>query len=138
MTGLSVVLVVVVIVVLIGLGMAIHVVTQYEMGVQFRFGRVVGTKKPGLAIIIPVVDRLTKVTMRIITMPIQSQGIITKDNVSVGISAVAYFRVVDAVKSVVAIENVTSAIDQIAQTTLRKVVGKHTLDEMLGSGSHPS
>jgi regulator of protease activity HflC (stomatin/prohibitin superfamily) len=131
MTGLSVVLVVVVIVVLIGLGMAIHVVTQYEMGVQFRFGRVVGTKKPGLAIIIPVVDRLTKVTMRIITMPIQSQGIITKDNVSVGISAVAYFRVVDAVKSVVAIENVTSAIDQIAQTTLRKVVGKHTLDEML-------
>jgi regulator of protease activity HflC (stomatin/prohibitin superfamily) len=111
--------------------MALHVVTQYEMGVQFRFGRVIGTKKPGLAVIIPIVDRLTKVTLRIITMPIQSQGIITKDNVSVGISAVAYFRVVDAVKSVVAIENVTAAIDQIAQTTLRKVVGKHTLDEML-------
>ena len=131
MTGFAVLLVIVVIIVVIGLGMAIHVVTQYEMGVQFRFGRVIGTKKPGLAIIIPVVDRLTKVTMRIITMPIQSQGIITKDNVSVGISAVAYFRVVDAVKSVVAIENVTAAIDQIAQTTLRKVVGKHTLDEML-------
>ena len=121
MTGFAVLLVIVVIIVVIGLGMAIHVVTQYEMGVQFRFGRVIGTKKPGLAIIIPVVDRLTKVTMRIIT----------KDNVSVGISAVAYFRVVDAVKSVVAIENVTAAIDQIAQTTLRKVVGKHTLDEML-------
>jgi regulator of protease activity HflC (stomatin/prohibitin superfamily) len=131
MTGLIVVLVIVVIVVLIILGMAIHVVTQYEMGVQFRFGRVIGTKKPGLAVIIPVVDRLTKVSLRIITMPIQSQGIITKDNVSVDISAVAYFRVIDAVKSVVAIENVYSAIDQIAQTTLRKVVGKHTLDEML-------
>jgi regulator of protease activity HflC (stomatin/prohibitin superfamily) len=131
MTGLVVFLVIVVLVILIVLGMALHVVTQYEMGVQFRFGRVIGTKKPGLAVIIPIVDRLTKVTLRIITMPIQSQGIITKDNVSVGISAVAYFRVVDAVKSVVAIENVTAAIDQIAQTTLRKVVGKHTLDEML-------
>jgi len=88
-------------------------------------------KKPGLAVIIPIADSMHKVTMRIITMPIQSQGIITKDNVTVDISAVAYFRVVDAVKSVVAIENVYSAIDQIAQTTLRKVVGKHTLDEML-------
>jgi regulator of protease activity HflC (stomatin/prohibitin superfamily) len=131
MTGFVVVLVLVIVLVLIGLGLALHIVTQYEMGVQFRFGRVVGTKKPGLAVIIPVVDRLTKVTLRIITMPIQSQGIITKDNVSVDISAVAYFRVIDAVKSVVAIENVYSAIDQIAQTTLRKVVGKHTLDEML-------
>jgi regulator of protease activity HflC (stomatin/prohibitin superfamily) len=131
MTALVVVIIVIVILVLIALGLAIHVVAQYEMGVQFRWGRVVGTKPPGLAFIIPVADRLTKVTLRIITMPIQSQGIITKDNVSVGISAVAYFRVVDAVKSVVAIENVYSAIDQIAQTTLRKVVGKHTLDEML-------
>ncbi|RFA06717.1 band 7 domain-containing protein [Subtercola boreus] len=131
MTALLMVLVVVGILVIIALGLAIHVVTQYEMGVQFRFGRVIGTKKPGLAIIIPIADRLTKVTLRIITMPIQSQGIITKDNVSVDISAVAYFRVVDAVKSVVAIENVNAAIDQIAQTTLRKVVGKHTLDEML-------
>jgi regulator of protease activity HflC (stomatin/prohibitin superfamily) len=131
MSSLIVILFIVVILVLIILGMAIHVVTQYEMGVQFRFGRVIGTKKPGLAVIIPVVDRLTKVSLRIITMPIQSQGIITKDNVSVDISAVAYFRVIDAVKSVVAIENVYSAIDQISQTTLRKVVGKHTLDEML-------
>jgi len=131
MSGLIVAIVVIVVLILIALALAIHVVAQYEMGVQFRFGRVVGTKKPGLAVIIPIADRLTKVTLRIITMPIQSQGIITKDNVSVGISAVAYFRIVDAVKSVVAIENVYSAIDQIAQTTLRKVVGKHTLDEML-------
>ncbi|MDQ1562381.1 MAG: hypothetical protein QOE85_1722 [Actinomycetota bacterium] len=131
MAWLIVVLVIVIILALIALALAIHVVTQYEMGVQFRFGRVIGTRKPGLAIIIPVVDRLTKVTLRIITMPIQSQGIITKDNVSVDISAVAYFRVIDAVKSDVANENVYSAIDQNAQTTLRKVVGKHTLDEML-------
>ena len=131
MTGVVVALVIIVILILIALGLALHVVTQYEAGVQFRLGRVVGTKQPGLAVIIPVIDRLTKVSLRIITMPIQSQGIITKDNVSVGISAVAYFRVIDAVKSVVAIENVYSAIDQIAQTTLRKVVGKHTLDDML-------
>src|SRR5690348_14524030 len=81
--------------------------------------------------IIPFVDVLHRVSMRIITMPIQSQGIITRDNVSVDVSAVAYYRVVDAVKSVVAIENVRAAIDQIAQTTLRKVVGQHTLDETL-------
>jgi regulator of protease activity HflC (stomatin/prohibitin superfamily) len=131
MSGFIVVVVVVVILLLIAAGLALHIVTQYERGVQFRFGRVVGTKEPGLRMIIPIADRLTKVSLRIITMPIQSQGIITKDNVTVNISAVAYFRVVDAVKSVVAIENVYSAIDQIAQTTLRKVVGKHTLDEIL-------
>jgi regulator of protease activity HflC (stomatin/prohibitin superfamily) len=74
---------------------------------------------------------MRRVSMRIVTMPIQSQGIITRDNVSVDVSAVAYFRVVDAVKSVVAIENVRAAIDQIAQTTLRKVVGQHTLDQTL-------
>lgn len=119
------------VVVLILLAMSLHIVTQYERGVVLRLGRVVATKQPGLAVIVPFIDRLTKVAMRIVTMPIQSQGIITKDNVSVDISAVAYFRVVDAVKSVVAIENVRAAIDQIAQTTLRKVVGQHSLDEIL-------
>ncbi|MET4706005.1 SPFH domain-containing protein [Frigoribacterium sp. UYMn621] len=131
MSAFLIVIVVLVLLVLILVPMALHIVTQYEMGVQFRFGRVIGTKSPGLRVIIPIADRLTKVSLRIITMPIQSQGIITKDNVSVDISAVAYFRVIAAVKSVVAIENVYSAIDQIAQTTLRKVVGQHTLDEML-------
>ncbi|MDN2496171.1 slipin family protein [Nocardia nova] len=125
------VVVVVVILALIGLSLSVRVVTQYEKGVLFRLGKVVGVKDPGLALIIPVIDRLTRVSLRIITMPIQSQGIITRDNVSVDISAVAYFRVIDAVKSVVAIENVNAAIDQIAQTTLRKVVGQHTLDEAL-------
>lgn len=111
--------------------MSIRIVRQYEQGVLFRLGRVVGIRMPGLRFIIPVIDRLHLVSLRIVTMPIQSQGIITQDNVSVDISAVAYYRVVDAVKSVVAIENVAAAINQIAQTTLRKVVGRHSLDQTL-------
>jgi regulator of protease activity HflC (stomatin/prohibitin superfamily) len=113
------------------LALSIRVVKQYERGVLFRFGRLKGQRAPGLRIIIPLVDVLHRVSLRIVTMPIQSQGIITRDNVSVDVSAVAYYRVVDAVKSVVAIENVQAAINQIAQTTLRKVVGQHTLDETL-------
>ncbi|MGW4490332.1 slipin family protein [Amycolatopsis sp. NPDC004368] len=115
--------------VLLLLVLSIRIVKQYEKGVQFRLGRVIGVREPGLRLIIPVVDVLRRVSLRIVTMPIQSQGIITRDNVSVDVSAVAYFRVVDAVKSVVAIENVHAAINQIAQTTLRKVIGQHTLDE---------
>ncbi|MGW5718552.1 slipin family protein [Amycolatopsis sp. NPDC003865] len=118
-------------VVIVVLALSIRIVKQYEKGVLFRLGRVVGVREPGLRFIIPVIDVLRRVSLRIVTMPIQSQGIITRDNVSVDVSAVAYFRVVDATKSVVAIENVYAAIDQIAQTTLRKVVGQHTLDETL-------
>ncbi|GAA2052067.1 slipin family protein [Catenulispora yoronensis] len=113
------------------LALAVKVVKQYEQAVLFRLGRVVGVKGAGLKVIVPVIDILHRVSLRIVTMPIQSQGIITRDNVSVDVSAVAYYRVVDAEKSVVAIENVQSAINQIAQTTLRKVVGQHTLDETL-------
>ena len=116
---------------LIAARMSIRIVRQYEQGVLFRLGRVVGVRMPGLRFIIPVIDRLHLVSLRIVTMPIQSQGIITQDNVSVDISAVAYYRVVDAVKSVVVIENVAAAINQIAQTTLRKVVGRHSLDQIL-------
>ena len=125
------VIVAIVAAVLVVLGLSIRIVKQYEKGVLFRLGRVIGVREPGLRFIIPVIDVLRHVSLRIVTMPIQSQGIITRDNVSVDVSAVAYFRVVDAVKSVVAIENVYAAIDQIAQTTLRKVVGQHTLDETL-------
>src|SRR5450631_4405347 len=121
----------VVAVVAIGLVLSIRVVQQFEMGVHFRLGRVIGIRAPGLRPIVPVIDLLRRVSLRIVTMPIQSQGIITRDNVSVDVSAVAYFRVTDPVKSVVAIENVSAAIDQIAQTTLRKVVGQHTLDQTL-------
>jgi regulator of protease activity HflC (stomatin/prohibitin superfamily) len=131
MSALIVVIVVAAVLVLIALAMAVRIVWQYEQGVLFRLGRMRGSRSPGLRMIIPFVDVLRKVSMRIVTMPIQSQGIITRDNVSVDVSAVAYFRVVDAVKSVLAIENVRAAIDQIAQTTLRKVVGQHSLDETL-------
>ncbi|WP_040796563.1 slipin family protein [Nocardia higoensis] len=130
MDALVIVVVVLIVALIVG-WLSIRVVTQYEKGVLFRLGRVIAVREPGLRFIIPVIDQLRKVSMRIITMPIQSQGIITRDNVSVDISAVAYFRVVDAEKSVVAIENVYAAIDQIAQTTLRKVVGQHTLDQAL-------
>ncbi|MFI6977672.1 slipin family protein [Embleya sp. NPDC050154] len=116
---------------LLWFGFAVKIVKQYELGVLFRLGRVRGVRAPGFHLIIPFVDILHRVSLRVITKPIQSQGIITRDNVSVDVSAVAYFRVVDAVKSVVAIENVHAAIDQIAQTTLRKVVGRHTLDDTL-------
>ena len=115
----------------LALALSLRVVTQYEQGVLFRLGRIQKVRQPGLTAIIPVVDRLRRVSLRIVTMPIQSQGIITRDNVSVDVSAVAYYKVVDATKSVLAIEDVASAINQIAQTTLRKVVGQHTLDETL-------
>ncbi len=126
-----IVVIVIALVVLVVAAMAVRIIKQYEKGVLFRFGRVQGAREPGLRLIVPIVDVLHRVSLRIVTMPIQSQGIITRDNVSVDVSAVAYFRIVDAVKSVVAIENVYVAIDQIAQTTLRKVVGQHTLDETL-------
>ena len=116
---------------LVLIAMALRVVREYERGVHFRLGRIIGVKEPGLRIIWPIIDRLQMVSLRIVTMPIQSQGIITRDNVSVDISAVAYYRVIDVVRSVVAIENVATAINQIAQTTLRNVVGQHALDEIL-------
>lgn len=131
MSGLLTVLVVLVLLGVVGLAMSVRVVQQYEKGVLFRLGRVIGVREPGLRLIVPVIEVLRRVSLRIVTMPIQSQGIITRDNVSVDVSAVAYYRVVDATKSVVAIENVAAAINQIAQTTLRKVVGQHTLDQTL-------
>jgi regulator of protease activity HflC (stomatin/prohibitin superfamily) len=131
MKALIIVIVVVIVLLVIGAAMSARIIKQYQEGVLFRLGRVRGPRKPGFRLIIPFFDVLHRVSLRIVTMPIQSQGIITRDNVSVDVSAVAYFRVVDAVKSVVAIENVYSAIDQIAQTTLRKVVGQHTLDQTL-------
>jgi regulator of protease activity HflC (stomatin/prohibitin superfamily) len=127
----AVIVIVVVVLALIAVSLSLRIVKQYEEGVLFRLGRVVGVRKPGLTLIVPVIDALRRVSLRIVTMPIQSQGIITRDNVSVDVSAVAYYRAVDATKSVVAIENVAAAINQIAQTTLRKVVGQHTLDETL-------
>ena len=111
---------------------SVRVIAEYQRGIRMRFGRVRREPfAPGLMIRLPIVDRLVRVSLRIVTLPIQSQGIITHDNVSVDIAAVAYYRVVDPLKSVLAIEDVRAAIDQIAQTTLRNVVGQHSLDETL-------
>jgi regulator of protease activity HflC (stomatin/prohibitin superfamily) len=129
---IALILIVLVAVTLATLAASVRILKQYEHGVQFRLGRVIhGPRGPGLITIIPIIDRVRRVSLRIVTLPIQSQGIITRDNVSVDVSAVAYYRVADAVKSIVAIENVGAAINQIAQTTLRAVVGRHTLDETL-------
>jgi regulator of protease activity HflC (stomatin/prohibitin superfamily) len=126
------VVVVLVVLIVLALAASVRILKQYERGVQFRLGRVKdGARGPGVIFIVPFVDHVHRVSLRIVTMPIQSQGIITKDNVSVDVSAVAYYRVDDAVRSVVAIENVSAAINQIAQTTLRAVVGRHSLDETL-------
>jgi len=130
---MTAVYVIVALVVLLAIAaLSVRILKQYERGVQFRLGRVKdGARGPGVIFVIPLVDRVHRVSLRIVTMPIQSQGIITRDNVSVDVSAVAYYRIAAAVRSVVAIENVSSAINQIAQTTLRAVVGRHTLDETL-------
>jgi regulator of protease activity HflC (stomatin/prohibitin superfamily) len=118
--------------VLAGVALSVRILKQYERAVIFRLGRVRdGARGPGLIVFVPFVDRVHRVSLRIVTMPIQSQGIITRDNVSVDVAAVAYYRVADAIRSVVAIENASAAINQIAQTTLRAVVGRHTLDETL-------
>lgn len=119
------------IVVLIIVFSALRIVQQYETGVVFRLGRVVGEKGPGLRILIPFIDVLRKVSLQIVTMPVPSQKIITKDNVSIDVAAVAYYHVVDATKALVAIQNVFSAVNQISQTTIRNIVGQFTLDEIL-------
>jgi regulator of protease activity HflC (stomatin/prohibitin superfamily) len=124
--------VILIIIALFIIASGVRVINQYERGVVFRLGRVrPGVKEPGLRLIIPIVDQLKKVSLRIITLPIESQKIITKDNVSIDVAAVAYYKVTDPIKSIVEIENVTSATYQIAQTTVRNIVGQSSLDEIL-------
>jgi regulator of protease activity HflC (stomatin/prohibitin superfamily) len=118
-------------VVLILLPMTIKVVPEYERGVLFRLGRLVGAKGPGLFFIIPFVDRLVKVDLRVVTMDVPSQEVITKDNVTVRVNAVAYFRVVDPEASVVKVLDHIRATSQISQTTVRNVLGQSELDELL-------
>jgi regulator of protease activity HflC (stomatin/prohibitin superfamily) len=120
------------IVIIILIFMGARVITQYERGVVFRLGRVrKEIKQPGFTVIIPFIDQLRRVSLRIVTLPIESQKIITKDNVSIDVAAVSYYQVADPVKSIVEIENVVSATYQIAQTTVRNVVGQSSLDEVL-------
>ncbi len=121
-----------VILLLIVIAYGVRIVNQYERGVVFRLGKVRPTvKEPGLRLIIPIVDVMRKVSMQIVTLPIESQKIITKDNVSMDVSAVAYYQVVDPIKSVVEIQNVVAATYQIAQTSVRNVVGQSALDDVL-------
>ncbi|RLA95963.1 MAG: slipin family protein, partial [Deltaproteobacteria bacterium] len=113
------------------LASAIKVLNEYERGVVFRLGRVIAAKGPGLIILIPIIDRMTKVSLRLIAMDVPSQDVITRDNVSVKVNAVIYFRVMDPVKAVIEVENYLYATSQLAQTTLRSVCGQAELDELL-------
>ena len=125
---LAIILLIILIVLLL---LGLRIVQQYQIGVVFRFGRIVSTKQPGLNLVIPFIDIVKKIDLRTVTLPVQPQKIITKDNVSVDVSVVAYYKVVDPIKSIVSIANVMSAIDQIAQTTVRNIVGRFQLDEIL-------
>ena len=120
-----------VLVVFIIVSMAVKVVPEYERGVLFRLGRLVGQRGPGLFLIIPIIDRMVKVDLRVVTMDVPSQEVITKDNVTVRVNAVVYFRVVNPEDSVVKVLDHIRATSQISQTTLRNVLGQSELDELL-------
>ncbi len=120
-----------IIIAIIILSAAIKVLREYERGVIFRLGRLVGVKGPGLIILIPFIDKMVKVSLRTIVLDVPPQDVITKDNVSVKVNAVVYFRVMDPAKAVVEVENYLMATSQIAQTTLRSVLGEVELDELL-------
>jgi regulator of protease activity HflC (stomatin/prohibitin superfamily) len=121
----------IVILVIMFLAAAIRILNEYERGVIFRLGRIIGAKGPGLIILIPIIDRMVKIDMRIITMDVPPQDVITRDNVSIKVNAVIYFRVMDANSAVVEVENFLYATSQLAQTTLRSVCGQVELDEIL-------
>ena len=121
----------IVILVVFFLSAALRILNEYERGVVFRLGRVIKAKGPGLIILIPIVDKMVKVSMRLVAMDVDPQDVITRDNVSVKVNAVIYFRAVDAIKAVVEVQNYNYAISQLAQTTLRSVCGQAELDELL-------
>jgi regulator of protease activity HflC (stomatin/prohibitin superfamily) len=113
------------------LASAIKILREYERGVIFRLGRVIKTKGPGLILLIPIVDKMVKVSLRVVTMDVASQDVITRDNVSVKVDAVVYFRVMDPTKATIEVENYIFATSQLSQTTLRSVCGQAELDELL-------
>jgi len=125
------ILIPVLVVLIVLLAASIRVLREYERGVIFRLGRVIASKGPGLIFIVPVIDRMVKVSLRTIVMDVPPQDIITKDNVSVTVNAVIYFRVLDPNKAVVEVEEYLYATSQLAQTTLRSILGQHELDELL-------
>lgn len=113
------------------LAAALRILREYERGVIFRLGRVINAKGPGLIILIPIVDKMVKVSLRLVAMDVEPQDVITRDNVSVKVNAVIYFRVIDPVKAIVEVENYSYAMSQLAQTTLRSVCGQAELDDLL-------
>lgn len=123
---------VILVVIVIGILMsAIRILNEYERGVIFRLGRIIDTKGPGLILLIPVIDKMMKVSLRTVTMDVPPQDVITRDNVSVKVNAVIYFRVMDPNRAIIEVENYIYATSQLAQTTLRSVLGEVELDEML-------
>jgi regulator of protease activity HflC (stomatin/prohibitin superfamily) len=122
----------VIVVLILLLASAIRILREYERGVIFRLGRLIGSKGPGLILLIPFIDKMVKTSLRTVVMDVPPQDVITKDNVSVQVNAVIYFRVVNPQKSVVEVENYLFATSQLAQTTLRSIVGQIELDELLG------
>ena len=117
--------------VLLFLSSAVRILNEYERGVVFRLGRVIGAKGPGLILLIPVIDKLVRVDLRVVAMDVPPQDVITKDNVTIKVSAVLYFRVIDPNKAIVSVENYLYATSQLSQTTLRSVCGQAELDELL-------
>lgn len=115
------------------LSAAIRILNEYERGVIFRLGRVIKAKGPGLIILIPIIDKMVKVSMRLVVMDVDSQDVITLDNVSVKVNAVIYFRVIEPIKAVIEVEEYNYAVSQLAQTTLRSVCGQAELDELLSA-----
>jgi regulator of protease activity HflC (stomatin/prohibitin superfamily) len=115
------------------LASAVRILKEYERGVIFRLGKLVGYKGPGLILLIPIVDRMIRVSLRVIALDVPPQDVITKDNVSIKVNAVVYFRVMDPSKAIVAVEDYLYATSQVAQTTLRSTLGEAELDELLAS-----
>ncbi|GAB6908038.1 conserved hypothetical protein [Desulfosarcina cetonica] len=123
----------IVVLVIFFLATALKILNEYERGVIFRLGRVIQSKGPGLIILIPIVDKMVKVSLRLVAMDVDPQDVITRDNVSVKVNAVIYFRVIEPIKAIVEVENYAYAISQLAQTTLRSVCGQAELDELLSA-----
>lgn len=132
-TVFSVPILVVILFAIFILANAIRILREYERGIIFRLGRLIGAKGPGLILLIPIVDKMVKVSLRVVAMDVPAQDVITRDNVSVKVNAVIYFRVIDASRAIVAVEDYLYATSQISQTTLRSVLGQFELDDLLAN-----
>jgi regulator of protease activity HflC (stomatin/prohibitin superfamily) len=131
MTAVLVAVVIILVLAVAAAGASVRILREYERAVVFRLGRLVGAKGPGIVLLVPLIDRMVRVDLRTVTFEVPPQDVITRDNVPAKVNAVAYFRVVDPVKSVVEVERIRNATSQIAQTTLRSVLGKADLDTLL-------